>query len=259
MDKKFLIILLWISLSFLTACSSETRKDLSVSKIDYKRAALLNVDLGRSYLAQGYTERAKRKFIHALKLMPNLPEAHSGMGYFWEAVGEYKEAEYHYRKSISLGDGKGSFYNQYAIFLCERGRYKEADRNFTLAINDKFHEQTAEVYNNAALCVLKYDDKQKAEQYFVKALSHDPRKTELWLELAKIALSRKEFKVAEDYLNQFHKINNNSPTAEYLLLSIKVAKLLKQEDVAASKVLLLKNLFPESVEYNTYQSEYGKK
>ena len=257
MDKKFLKIISPMLMVLIISCYSNPAKynKLIDSKIDYKKAALLNVDLGRSYLSQGYTDRAKKKFIHALELMPTLPDAHSGMGYFWEAVKEHKEAEIHYRKSIALGNGKGLFYNQYAIFLCERGRYKEANKNFMLAIKDKFYEQTAEVYNNAGLCSLKHEDQKRAEEYFAKALHHDPKRICLLLELTKIALKQKEFNVADNYLQQFYKANNK-PTAEYLLLSIRVAKLLGQEDIAASKVLVLKNLFPESAEYSAYQNEY---
>lgn len=251
MDKIILVLLL-----FIVGCSSE--QVLNNSKIDYKRAALLNVELGRNYLAQGYVERAKRKFVHALKLMPKLAEAHSGMGYFWEVVKEYKEAEIYYLKSIALGGGKGAFYNQYAVFLCERGRYKEADKNFILAVKDKIYDQTAEVYSNAGLCSLKQGNRDKAEQYFIKSLDHDPKRSDLLLELAKMSMDKKDFKLVEDYLNQFYKINNK-PSPEYLLLSIKLAKILGKEDVAVSKALVLKNLFSDSDEYKIYQAEYERK
>lgn len=256
--KKLQLILLLITI-LTTACSttSTKRDNIADDKINYKKAALLNVDLGRNYLADGYTERAKRKFIHALNLMPNSAEVHSGMGYFWEVVKEYKEAEVHYRKSIALGNGKGAFYNQYAIFLCQQDRYKEADHNFSLAIKDKFYDQTSQVYANAGMCSLQNNDYKKAEKYFTKGLDHDPKRIELLLELAKMSIYKKEYKIAENYLQQFYTLNNK-PTAKHLFLSIKVATMLGQEDVAASKALVLKNLFPDSIEYNTYKNDINK-
>ena len=256
----FSTIKLLMLIIFISGCSFSSPKynKLTNNKIDYKKAALLNVDLGRSYLAQGHTERAKKKFIHALELMPALPEAHSGMGYFWETVKENKEAEFHYRNSIALGNSKGLFYNQYAVFLCERDRYKEANKNFVLAINDKLYTQTAEVYNNAGLCALKNQDTQQAVYYLTKALHHDPRRTNLLLELAKISIEQREFNIAQHHLKQFYNIQNKKPTAPYLWLSIKVDKTLGQKDIAASNALLLKNLFPSSAEYSMYHNEYGK-
>ncbi|MGI9214760.1 MAG: type IV pilus biogenesis/stability protein PilW, partial [Gammaproteobacteria bacterium] len=241
-----------------TSCSSSNSTIKKSVNIDYKKAALLNVELGRSYLAQGYTERAKKKFLHALELMPNLAESHSGIGYFWEVVGEAKEAEKHYKKSIYLGKGNGLFYNQYALFLCVNSRYKEANKNFMLAANDKSYTKTADVYNNAGLCALKYNDQQQAEQYLTKALYHDPRRTNLFLELANLNLDQKNFTAAENYLNRFYKNNKNKLTPSYLWLNIKLANRLGYKDKISSQALLLKNLFPNSPEYNMYRSEYEK-
>lgn len=257
------IRLFWITIVILLAisCSSYSSSKSIIKKsvnIDYKKAALLNVELGRSYLAQGYTERAKKKFLHALELMPNLAESHSGIGYFWEMVGEAKEAEKHYKKSIYLGKGNGLFYNQYALFLCVNSRYKEANKNFILAANDKSYTKTADVYNNAGLCALKYNDQQQAEQYLTKALYHDPRRINLFLELANLNLDQKNFTAAENYLNRFYKNNKNKLTPSYLWLNIKLSKRLNQKDKISSQGLLLKNLFPNSPEYNMYQSEYEK-
>ena len=58
----------WILLLFITSCSSSYKNvsNKSMGNIDYKKAALLNVELGRNYLEQGYTECAKKKFLHAV-------------------------------------------------------------------------------------------------------------------------------------------------------------------------------------------------
>lgn len=262
MDRNIkLYKIIWLAIFlFIVSCSPSKNivAHSTRNNIDYKKAALLNVELGRNYLAQGYTERAKKKFLHALELMPNLAEAHSGIGYFWEVVGENHEAEKHYKKSISLGKGNGQFYNQYAVFLCERERYTEANKNFILAANDKLYTKTAEVYNNAGLCALKYKDHAKANQYLTKAFHYDPRKIELLLELAKLSIEQHELNLAERHLHQFYQANNHKPTAQYLLLSIKVSKILGQKDKVASQALLLKNLFPNSAEYIIYKNEYGR-
>lgn len=257
-NKLFSIVIL-TSLMISCAPNFDSKNVIVKSgNINYKKAALLNVELGHSYLAQGYTERAKKKFIHALELMPNLAESHSGMGYFWEMVGEAKEAEKHYKKSIFLGKGRGSFYNQYALFLCDNNRYKEAEKYFILAANDKFYAKTADVYNNAGLCALKHNDQQQAEQYLTKALFHDPRRVGVFLDLANLNLSRNNYNSAQNYLNKFYKNNKNKLTSSYLLLSIKLANKLGQKDKVLSQGLLLKNLFPNSIEYNMYRNEYEK-
>lgn len=261
-DIKEFLVNLWIKIILmslilsLSSCTLPGSNNYRSPNIDYKKAALLNVELGKHYLAQGYTERAKKKFLHALDLMPNLAESHGGMGHFWEVVGEDKEAEKHYKKSINLGKGKGGFYNQYAVFLCDKNRYKEANKYFLLAINDKTYTKTAEVYNNAGICALKYNDKQQAEQYFTKALNHDPKMTNVFLDLANINIERNNFNIAKQFLENFYKQNQNKLNPNYLWLSIKLSDKLGQKDKVASLALLLKNLFPDSEEYKTYQKVY---
>lgn len=250
------IIILLSGFVVISSCSSQLNYQTDPN-IDYKKAALLNVELGRYYLSNGYTERAKKKFLHALKLMPTLPEVHSGMGYFWESVGEYQEAEKYYKKSIYLGKGGGYFYNQYAQFLCSREKYTKADQYFNLAVHDKLYTQTADAYTNAGICSVKSKDHNKAREYFAKALYHDPQKVELFLELASLSLEKKELALAKQHLEHFYE-KNTKPTASYLWLKIKLAKLAEQEEQIANYGLLLKNLFPESLEYNMYQKEYGR-
>ena len=53
-------------------------------------AAKTNVELGLEYLSQGQVARAKSKLIHAAKLSPNLPEAHSALAYFYERAGDMR-------------------------------------------------------------------------------------------------------------------------------------------------------------------------
>ena len=60
---------------------------------NYQKAALANVELGLGYLSQGQIARAKSKLTHAIELAPSLPEARSGMAYFLEMTGDYKDAE----------------------------------------------------------------------------------------------------------------------------------------------------------------------
>jgi type IV pilus assembly protein PilF len=256
-NKGLLPAIAIIIMLFCSSCSqvSNDTKRIRPGKIDYKKAALLNVEIGRHYLSTGYIERAKKKFLHALELMPNLAEAHGGMAYFWEVVGEDKEAEKHYRKSISLGKGAGVFYDQYAIFLCERDRYQDADKNFNLALRDKLSPKTADIYKNAGKCAIKNKEQKKAVDYFTKALYHDPRSSQTLMELAKISLEQNNFFVAQNHLEEFNKLSAK-PTVEYLLLSIKAAKSLGQKDIVASKGLLLKNLYPNSPECDLYKQQY---
>lgn len=216
---------------------------------DYHRAALVNVELGLGYLEQGQVARAKTKLTHAIKLAPKLSETHSAMAYFLEMVGEFKEAEREHKKAISFS-GKGAVLNNYGAFLCRRGRLKEADRTFHKAIEDKEYARTAEVYENAGLCALKWPDDQKAAEYLMTAIQRDPNRSSAFLELASLSLKQQKFSEAREWLDRYRAIAEQS--ARSLWLGISVARGLKDENGVASQALMLKNLFEDSPEYKLY-------
>jgi len=167
--------------------------NLSENNIDEAhkhKAALVNVELGLGYLAEGDRIRAKTKLINALKLAPLLAETHSSMAYFLEVVGDTKEAELEHRKAIKLRSetGEGAMYNNYGAFLCRAERFKEADKVFQTALKDKSYSRSAEVYENAGLCALKASLPEKAVKYLQIALRQDPHREKAKMALANLKL-----------------------------------------------------------------------
>lgn len=219
-------------------------------KADFHKAALLNIEMGQTYLAQGQVSRAKQKFVHALELKPKLPEAHSAIGYFYETVGDIEEAETHYTQAIRYGGDKGRYYNNYGTFLCRQKRYREADRAFNNALRDKQYIKTAEVYENAGLCALQQPDIDKAYSYLKTAIKNDLHRSTASLELANIELNRQNLTVALYYLNLFKQVSQ--PTAKSLWISVQIYKQLGKRDEVASAALQLKSLYSDTKEYKQF-------
>ncbi len=233
------------------ALQAEKAEKLHVAKPDYQKAAMLNVELGEAYLGQGNIARAKQKFMHALKLKPEMPEAHSSLAYFYETVNDVAEAELHHKEAINYGDGKGRFYNNYGTFLCRQGRYNEADRAFNKALQDKQYIKTADVYENAGLCALQQPDMLgKAYEYLQTAIMRDPKRAQASLELSSIEVKRRNYIAAADYLNLFK--THNKPSARALWLTIQTYRALSKSQQVADAAAQLKQLFPESEEYKAY-------
>ena len=228
----------------------ESKRSIDGGMPDYKRAALINVELGLGYLSQGQVARAKTKLTHALKLAPGIPETHTAMAYFLEMVGEYKDSEKEHKKSVKISSGKGAVYNNYGAFLCRRDRFKEADVAFNSAIADKEYARTAEVYENAGLCALKSQSKEVAAEYLTTAIRQDPSRSIALLELAALDLSQGKTQEAKDLLGRFRSLSEPNPRS--LWLGIQVAKALNDDKSATTQALMLKNLFRDSQEYQMY-------
>lgn len=227
-----------------------------VLPIDHHKAALVNVELGLGYLAQGQVARAKTKLTHALKLAPDLSESHAAMAYFLERTGEISRAEEEHKKAMKLGKEKGAVYNNYGAFLCRQARLKEADKAFKEALRDKNYARTAEVYENAGICALKSNNTPQAEMYFLNALRHDPKRTQALLELTALDLKQNKLEAAEQKLVQFKQVAE--PQARSLWLGIQVSHRLKDKQSVDSQAQLLKELFQDSPEYQEFlQSKMG--
>lgn len=219
-------------------------------EIEYSKAALANVELGLGYLAQGQVARAKTKITHALKLAPSLAECHSAMAFFLEKVGDAKEAEKSHKKAVKYSKSTGAVYNNYGGFLCRQGRFEEADNAFQSSFSDKNYSRTAEVYENAGICAMKWQEVEKAQNYFTNAIRHDPKRSTALLELAQLGLKKNDLETTKQMLSQYKKVAEVS--ARSLWLNIQMAKAINNEDAVASHALLLKNLFEDSLEYQHY-------
>lgn len=279
--KKRLILTLTLSLGVIVAlsvssvslvlvgCSKASEKAESSETLmatgataepgdpEHQKAAIVNIELGLGYLAQGQVARAKNKLTHAAKLAPDIAEPHSALAYFFERVGETKEAHKEHKKAIRLGNGKGAVYNNYGAFLCRQNKFKEADLAFQKAFLDKEYARTAEVFENAGICSVKADNLEAASQYLKTALLQDPKRTNAMLELTSLRLKQGQLGEARNYLTQYKQISE--PTARSLWLGIQLSHEMGDKDGVASQALILKNLFEESNEYQTYlKSDIGK-
>jgi type IV pilus assembly protein PilF len=255
------LIRLMISLVFLsiTACASMSPANEPSSRMiptkgtdtlsaEYHKAALVNVELGLGYLAQGQMARAKSKLVHAVRLAPTLSEVHSAMAYFLEQVND--NAEQSHKRAIQLASHKGAVYNNYGTFLCRQGRFKEADHAFSLSLKDKEYPYTAEIYENAGSCAAENADQAQAMVYFTKAIQHDPKRVQLLLELAYLHLKQEQAVEARELLNRYQQ--NAAPTARSTWLSLQIAQVLNDKKTVVREAETLKKLFKDSTEYRQY-------
>lgn len=246
-------ILTWIMLSVaLSGCTQQhstvaTSANLPVTAVtDFKKAAELNVELGLTYLREGYPVRAKEKLNRAHQLAPQLPQVHYAMGYYLESTGETTQAKAAYQKAIKLNPQGGVEHNHYGAFLCRQQAYRASEVEFMRALEDPNYLDRAEAYENAGLCILEINDTTKAQYYFKKALDIDNRRPNALIELAYLAYQQQNIPLAQHYFNAYQA--NAPKTARSLGLGLKLAQ--QSGDQASAQVYQkqLQNHFPNSKE-----------
>lgn len=211
-----------------------------------KRAAELQVQLAQEYLKRGSLEVARDKLARALKLDPYSAQAHTVSGFLNETIKDYSQAELHYRRAVELRPKDGDMNNNFASFLCRRGRYEEAEMMFRQALADPFYKTPEVALANAGICSKDGGNLELAESYLRDALARQPNYPGALLPMASVLHARGDFLRARAFMQRYEVEQPNNPEALYLGYQIETA--LGDERSAEDYRRRLSSGFPRSRE-----------
>lgn len=161
-------------LAMLSNCKSFSSGEQALFLSEKKyQTAIMQMQLGLTYLEHDQKPRAKEKLLKALALAPQSSEVNAAMAYFWEVTGELDLAKKLYEKSITLALDQGAPLNNYATFLCRQKDYHGAEKYFLQAVADTQYINSAIAYENAGICMEKASNYKKAMYYYEKSLQQD--------------------------------------------------------------------------------------
>jgi type IV pilus assembly protein PilF len=210
------------------------------------KAAEINMQLGLNYMQRGDYQVALDKLQRSLQQNPNLPDTHNTIGVLYQRLGEMEKAEHHFQEAVERAPDYSEAQNNYGVFLCEQKRYKEAEQRFLQAIKNPLYTNADQALENAGICVGLIPDATLAEQYFRKALQINPRLSKSLLQMSELSYLNIEYDQAKSYLDRYQAVSQWSPQA--LLLAIKLARKMGDQDAVASYSLILRARFPDSDE-----------
>jgi type IV pilus assembly protein PilF len=226
MQKKItasmIIAIILALLGILTGCktmSYSTNKPVESKKT---KSALLNTQLGITYLQHHQVQLAKQKLLLALNEDPTIPEPWYAMAFYLEVTGDNVQANQDYLKAISISPKNGEAHNNYGTYLCRTGNYNGAISQFLEATQDSDYLDTASAYENAGLCSMKIPDRKLAYSYFSKALAHDPNLPTSLLSLTQYEYDQRNFPAAKEHLRQYLTIA--PPTEQSRVLSAQLGE-----------------------------------
>ncbi len=221
---SLLLLVLGLSVSFLSACSSQSKK------ADKHSAARYNAQLGVRYLKMGRLKLANEKLEKALKQDPNSSEVHHYYALLKQEIGEPNTASLHFRKAISINHDDPNLLNNYGSYLCQIGRYREAVQQFDRASQSPFYKTPEFAYANAGICLRKMRDDKGAEYYFRKALTKNANFGSALFQMAKLNYDQGSFAKAQAFLLRYNE--SNLPAVESLDLCTKINMRLGDTDKA---------------------------
>ncbi|WP_373777818.1 type IV pilus biogenesis/stability protein PilW [Glaesserella sp.] len=141
------LLMLW-----LVGCAQTKQSDSEKAE-----AVTARIKLAFAYLDYNDYAKAKENIDKALQHDPNHYLPHSVLAYYYQLVGETKQAEAVYQKALKFsekdGQARPDVLNNYGTFLCKQHEFDNAYNQFEQALTSKqpYYNQ-ADTLENIVLC-----------------------------------------------------------------------------------------------------------
>lgn len=243
MHIRFKLLLLLSPL--LTACVTVGER-----VPDNIKASAINVQLGMGYMQQNNMEQANQKLTKALRQNPDSAAAHNAFGILQERLLQKDKAEEHYHRATELDPEDSAAANNYGRFLCRNEREVESVKYFLQALDNPLYKTPEFAYTNAALCLLKIDQRDRAKEYLAKALAARSNFSGALIAAAKMNFDDKDYSNAKLYVDRYHL--TAQPTSHSLWLAIRTELEMDSGRDVKELAEQLETRFPNSAEYKSW-------
>ena len=251
---KRISVLLVLCVFVLAGCQAKQER------IDAKASEEARIDVrirwAKEHIQKGEYEEAKRPLTGALDISPVHPKALNLLAFVFQQQGEMALAEEYFNKMMVADPDFAAGRNNYGIFLMIQRRYGEACPHFFKASSNPLYEGRPQTLENLASCYLLSHQNRLAEDTFRQVLRLSPDSSITLIELAGLVYQRGETGEAWHFFERFSNLVNNKRiqhNAKSLWLGVQLSREGRDPGMAATYALLLKNLFPESPEYQLYK------
>ena len=241
------LVFFFISIFIITACVTSTvNSDGTVQKntVDKGKLADTYIDLAVEYQQRGAPQVALDRVNLAVQANPDSAKAYMIRAMIYQNLGQLKDAEKDFKKSIKLDSSYSEAYVNYAVFLCDQKRFDDALGNFNQAIANPLYFTPEIAYYSRGVCYYKNNMLESANADYLRALSYRTPPQDTYIALAKLQLDKKNYTLANYYINKF----SGSQTPDTMWLHIQILQALL--DITTNS--------RERKEYTSYRDTIGK-
>lgn len=196
----------------------------SMSREERAQAALVNTQLGLTYMRQGNLQAAREKIEKALEQNPRTAETQMAAGFLYDRLGDERKALSHFEEAADLGKENPDVLNNVAVYLCRKGDKKRGVDYFLQAAESPLYRTPEVAYTNAGRCARADGRTKEAEQYFRNALAARPDLPDALLQLADLQHEAGNNLSARAFLQRYNAAV--TPTAESLWLGYRIERAL---------------------------------
>ena len=253
--RRFNAFLLVTLMAFLLSACVTTERGGVGTKADDAKALEYSLSLARNYIRAGNWEAAKRHLKFAIELDDSSAEVYEAMALVFQNTGEFEFAENNYKRSIKIDSNFSRVRNNYAAFLYQQRRYKEAVKQLELVVADTLYEKRSSAFISLGKSYMHLERLPEAEQAFYRAHLMVRTNIPLLFQLADVYFRLGQFSKSQQYYDVYRSQVKQQP-AQALWLGIRLADKFADQDSMSSYSLALKNLYPRSKEYLEYRKMF---
>jgi type IV pilus assembly protein PilF len=235
--------LLLLAAVLLTACSSEPTFR---SENGADTPAEINAKLGLNYMRHGEYDVAEAKLKRALKENPRLGEAHHYLAELYRRTERYDEAKDHFRLALKYMPDDPNLQNNFGVFLCGQGDYREAIDLFVKVAASRDYKRPDDAYANAGLCALRIPDEKLGEMYLRRALAINKQLPNALYHMARLSFDHGQYMRARAFIERY--ASAAQPTPQSLLLGARIELALGDRATAEDYAARLATSFPDAKE-----------
>jgi type IV pilus assembly protein PilF len=233
------VLVATVLVSGMAVGASETTKTRN-------EAALINTQLGLTYMRQGNLKAAREKIEKALSQNPRTAQTQQAAGFLYDRLLDDKKAHSHFEQAVKLADGDPDVLNNAAVYFCRKGDKKLGEKYFLQAAQSPLYQMPEVAYTNAGRCARADGRNGEAEQYFRKALAFNSKQTEALLQLADLFQETGKSAQARPFLQRY--LEAAPATASALWLGYRIERSLGDFNAAADYADRMKMEFASAPE-----------
>lgn len=227
--------------TLLIAAPSASGAEKSMNREERARAALVNTQLGMTYMRQDNLAAAREKIEKALKQNPNTADTQMAAGFLYDRLGDARKAVSHYDQAARLGKDNPDILNNVAVYLCRKGDKERGVGYFLQAAESALYRTPEVAYANAGRCARADGRDKEAQQYYRRALAAKPDLPEALLQLADLQHLAGHQLSARAFVQRYNAAVK--PSAESLWLGYRVERALGDTTLAQDYARHLKREF----------------
>lgn len=208
--------------------------------------AQLHMEIAAGFYERGQMEVALQELAEAVKLDPKNAKIYNVYGLVYAMLGQDANAQQNFLKALEMAPNDSEIRQNWGWYLCSHGRAKESLPEFEMAVRNPLYRTPDIALVNAGKCAVEIGEKQRADDYFKRALSINPSNAGAAYNLSLLAYREARLDEARSLMKRV--MQQTSPPPDALYLGMCIERKLGDRPSESSYVSQLRNRYPESAE-----------